>query len=190
MIDCRREILQNGFYSISLSAPGYSALSHTFLFNCSRFDCANCSQAHNFTLSQIFCEDTYFEIVVTDTGRPLIGAQITLMTASPALEHVDTKFTSQEGQVSFPIGGRSSYLVNITKEGFIGFANELDVFCSEGISCADCMPRLEVELMEDGCNRTVKIVVEVSDPEDQPIVGARVTIKLKHHQVVYHCPYK
>ena len=44
---------------------------------------------------------------------------------------------------------------------------------------------LEVELMEDGCNRTVKIVVEVSDPEDQPIVGAGVTIKLKHHQVEY-----
>ena len=179
-------ILQNGFYSISISASGYSALSHTFLFNCS--SCFNCSQAHDFSLSQIFCEDTYFQIVVTDTGRPLIGAQVTLMTASPALHHVDTKFTSQEGQVSFPIGGRSSYLVNITKGGFIGFANELDVFCSDGITCADCMPRLEVELMEDGCNRTVKIVVEVSDPEDQPIVGARVTIKLKHHQVGYYCP--
>ena len=178
-------ILQNGFYSISLSAPGYSALSHTFLFNCSQSDCSSCSQEHAFNLSQIFCEDTYFEIVVTDTGRPLIGAQVTLMTASPSLDHVETKLTSQEGLVSFPIGGRSSYLVNITKEGFIGFANELDVFCSDGITCADCMPRLEVELMEDGCNRTVKIVVEVSDPEDQPIVGAGVTIKLKHHQVVY-----
>ena len=183
-------ILQNGFYSIRLSAPGYSALSHTFLFNCSRSNCSNCPQAHALNLSQIFCEDTYFKIVVTDTGRPLIGAQVTFMTASPALPaHLDTKFTSQEGIVSFPIGGRSSYLVNITKEGFIGFAHELDIFCSDGITCADCMPRLEVELMEDGCNRTVKIVVEVSDPEDRPVVGASVTIKLKHHQVVYLSPY-
>ena len=73
--------------------------------------------------------------------------------------------------------------MNITKGGFISFFKELDVFCSDGVTCADCMPRLEVELMEDGCNRTVKIVVEVSDPEDQPIVGAEVIIRLKHHQV-------
>ena len=172
--------MQNGFYSTIISAPGYSALSHTFLFNCT--DCSsNCSQVHAFTLSQIFCEDTYFNIHVTDTGRPLIGAQVTLLT--PALDHVGTKFTSQAGQVAFPIEGRSSYHVNITKGGFISFSKELDVFCSDGVTCADCMPRLEVELMEDGCNRTVKIVVEVSDPEDQPIVGANVIIRLKHHQV-------
>ena len=30
--------------------------------------------------------------------------------------------------------------------------------------------------------------VAFNTPEDQPIVGARVTIKLKHHQVVYLSP--
>ena len=77
------DIDQNGLYSITISAPGYQTTTKNVEFNCSVVNCSNCSQSLTVDLKQVFCENTFFEIVVTDFEKPVVGAQVSLFSPPP-----------------------------------------------------------------------------------------------------------
>ena len=181
-------IHQNGFYRSLLSTPGHISASKNFHFNCSTSDCANCSQNYAFNLPNNFCEETYFDIVLSFDGEPLEDVQVTLQQPPPSLAIVDSQQTSPDGKVSFPLAGSASFLVNITKEGYATWCRGVQVFCDVELPCPACLPRLELQMVEHVCNRTVTISVQVNDPEKRPIEGAQVKITLKKSQVGYIQP--
>ena len=74
-------------------------------------------------------------------------------------------------------------MIDISMEGYNTYSRDISVFCDPELACSECMPRLDLELMENFCNRTVKISVLVTDTEDNPIVGASVTIEIKWTKV-------
>jgi hypothetical protein len=169
-------IHQNGLYNIYLSAPGYEDTYKEVKFNCTPGSCQNCSQTYNLNMAQVFCEETHFDVSVTDSGQPVVDSLVKLLRG---LEVVEAKNTSSNGKVSFPVDGKASFTVNISKDGYEDLTQETDVFCKLGLPCSECKPELQVEVIEVFCNKSVKLSVSATAANGTSIEEAWVKLSLR-----------
>ena len=175
-------INQNGIYTVNLSAPGYKPTQERLVFNCTPENCHNCSQVHTLNMEQVFCKETHFDVVVTESGNPVSGATVSLVKPALQFATVFTKETCSKGKASFPVSGSAKYAVKITKDGYEEYYKSLDVFCNLGIPCSDCKPMLEVSMVEVFCNKSVSLSVTATDHLGNNITEAQVKVSVKKNK--------
>ena len=176
-----RTIDQDGEYCIDLTAPGYDSTHTDILFNCTPENCQNCSQSHALSLTQVFCDETQFEVKVENTGKPVEEALVSLIHPTPPYSTVDQKKTGTDGIASFPVAGRAEYNIQIAKEGYHLYNKSLDVFCDLGVPCSDCKPQLTANILEHFCNKSVKLSITATSEDGTMITKAQVRLTLKQN---------
>ena len=122
------------------------------------------------------------QVVVTESGKPVSEATVSLVKPAPEFATVYTKETCNKGMASFPVSGSAKYAVKITKEGYEEYHKSLDVFCNLGIPCSDCKPKLEVSVVEVFCNKSVSLSVMATDNLGNNISEAQVKISVKKNK--------
>ena len=119
---------------------------------------------------------------MTESGKPVSGAMVSLVKPAPESATVSTKETCSKGMASFLVGGSAKYAVKITKKGYEDYFKRLDVFCKLGIPCSDCKPMLEVNMVEVFCNKSVSLSVAATDHLGNNITEAQVKISVKKNK--------
>ena len=169
-------IVENGNYSIRVTADGYKESTQHIIFNCSRDSCENCSQVVNITMEEDFCEQTLLQMKVTDQNLPVRGADVFLYVSGTWNRLKTQGSTDESGLTRLSVDGRADYNVLIKKKGYKNKKTNTNIFCKSGLSCDECNPTLEVEIEENFCNERVEFVATVMDEKANPIENATVTV--------------